>query len=146
MLRFENVGMRYGRGPEVLRDVNFELAQGSFHFLTGASGAGKSSLMRLMYSAIRPSRGLIYIFDQDIAILPRREMAALRRQIGVVFQEFRLINHMSVLENVALPLRIIGEAPDIIEAHAKELLTWVGLADHMRDSPSPVPLPGSFVV
>ncbi|HYI70064.1 MAG TPA: ATP-binding cassette domain-containing protein, partial [Skermanella sp.] len=86
MIRFENVGMRYGTGPEVLRDVSFTLEPGTFHFLTGASGAGKSSLLRLMYLAHRPSRGLITMFGHDVASLKRAELPPLRRRIGVVFQ------------------------------------------------------------
>ena len=108
MVRFQNVGMRYGLGPEVLRDLNFRLAPGSFHFLTGTSGAGKSSLLKLLYLAQRPSRGLITMFDRDIATTPRSALPAFRRRIGVVFQDFRLLDHLSALDNVALPLRIAG--------------------------------------
>src|SRR5262249_5144318 len=136
MVRFDNVGMRYGTGPEVLRDVSFELAPGSFHFLTGASGAGKSTLLRLMYLAQRPTRGLITLFDKDIASLPRDELPPLRRRIGVVFQEFRLLNHLTALENVALPLRVAGARDDQIVDHVRELLSWVGLADHLNDKPA----------
>ena len=100
--------MRYGNGPEVLRDVSFTLEPGTFHFLTGASGAGKSSLLRLMYLAHRPSRGLITMFGHDVASLKRAELPPLRRRIGVVFQNFRLLDHLSALDNVALPLRVAG--------------------------------------
>jgi cell division transport system ATP-binding protein len=136
MIRFDNVGMRYGSGPEVLRDLSFSLAPGSFHFLTGPSGAGKSSLLRLMYLAQRPTRGLITLFGRDVATLPRGEMPALRRRIGVVFQEFRLLDHLTALENVALPLRVAGARDDQIRAHVKELLAWVGLADHIDARPA----------
>ncbi|MCF8470779.1 MAG: ATP-binding cassette domain-containing protein, partial [Parvibaculum sp.] len=108
MIRFENVGMRYGMGPEVLRDVSFHLAPASFHFLTGPSGAGKTSLLKLMFLATRPSRGLITMFGEDIATLPRTGLPPLRRRIGVVFQEFRLLDHLTTYENVALPLKIQG--------------------------------------
>ena len=111
MVRFENVGLRYGIGPEVLRDISFRLAPGSFHFLTGPSGAGKSSLLRLIYLALRPSRGLINMFDRDVATQPRADIQDLRRRIGVVFQDFRLIEHLSALDNVALPLRVAGMSP-----------------------------------
>ena len=90
VVSFENVGLRYGLGPEVRRDITLSLEAGSFHFLIGASGAGKSSLLRLMYLAQRPSRGYISLFGRDISNLPRRELPALRRRIGVVFQNFRL--------------------------------------------------------
>src|SRR3954462_6657231 len=108
LIRFENVGMRYGTGPEVLRDVSFTLERGSFHFLTGPSGAGKSSLLRLMYLAHRPSRGLITLFGRDLATLRRADLPPLRRRIGVVFQNFPLLDHLSAVDNVALPLRVAG--------------------------------------
>jgi cell division transport system ATP-binding protein len=135
MVRFDNVGMRYGSGPEVLRDVSFTLAPGSFHFLTGASGAGKSTLLRLMYLAHRPSRGLVTLFERDISTVARRELAAVRRRIGVVFQEFRLINHLTAMQNVALPLRVAGTAEAVIRQNVAELLAWVGLADHLESRP-----------
>ena len=135
VVRFENVGMRYGTGPEVLREVTFSLRPGSFHFLTGRSGAGKSSLLKLMYLAHRPSRGLITLFDEDIATIPRDRLPFLRRHIGVVFQEFRLINHLSAFDNVALPLRVAGVREGIVRKHVEELLTWTGLADHMDARP-----------
>ncbi len=119
--------MRYGRAPEVLRDVSFELARGSFHFLTGPSGAGKSSLLKLLYLAHKPSRGLITLFGRDIATVPRRELPALRRQIGVVFQDYRLLDHVSAFDNAALPLRIARLKPQTYAADVAELLTWVGL-------------------
>ena len=135
MVRFQNVGMRYGLGPEVLRDLNFRLAPGSFHFLTGTSGAGKSSLLKLLYLAQRPSRGLITMFDRDIATTPRSALPAFRRRIGVVFQDFRLLDHLSALDNVALPLRIAGAKNRQVEKHVEELLAWVGLADRMNATP-----------
>jgi cell division transport system ATP-binding protein len=119
--------MRYGRAAEVLRDVTFELPRGSFHFLTGPSGAGKSSLLKLIYLAHRPSRGLITLFGRDVATLPRRELPALRRQIGVVFQDYRLLDHISAFDNAALPLRIARLKPQTYAADVAELLTWVGL-------------------
>jgi cell division transport system ATP-binding protein len=127
LVRFENVGMRYGTGPEVLRDISFMLEPGSFHFLTGPSGAGKSSLLKLLYLAHKPSRGLITLFEHDIATTPRGALPALRRRIGVVFQEFRLLDHLSAFENVALPLRIAGVRDSLIREHVAELLDWVGL-------------------
>ena len=136
VVRFLNVGLRYGRGPEVLRDISFELAPGSFHFLTGPSGAGKSSLLKLMYLAHRPSRGLITLFGQDIATLARDRLPTLRRRIGLVFQDFRLLDHLTALDNVALPLRIAGGLDDgEIRSYVAELLTWVGLGEHMDARP-----------
>lgn len=135
VVRFENVGLRYGLGPEVLQDIYFDLRPGSFHFLTGASGAGKSSLMKLMYLAMRPTRGSISLFGRDIATTSRRELPGLRRRVGVVFQEFRLLNHLSTFDNVALPLRIAGGRESELRNHVEELLTWVGLENHMKARP-----------
>ena len=128
--------MRYGRGPEVLQDVNIELAQGAFHFLTGPSGAGKSTLLRLLYLAERPTRGRVWLFGQNPAGMPRAELPALRRQIGVVFQEFRLLDHLSALDNVALPLRVSGVGETVVKEHVVDLLRWVGLEDHINAKPS----------
>lgn len=135
VVRFDNVGMRYGRGPEILRDISFSLAPGSFHFLTGLSGAGKSSMLRLMYLAHRPSRGLISLFGRDTATVPKPELPELRRRIGMVFQEFRLLDHLSAVDNVALPLRIAGARRGEIEQHVVELLRWVGLEDQLHARP-----------
>ena len=135
MVQFENVGVRYGTGPEVLSDITFELPGGSFHFVTGPSGAGKSSLLRLMYLALRPSRGLISLFGRNAASIKRGELPLLRRQIGVVFQNFRLLDHLSTFDNVALPLRVAGTPENMIRKHVGELLGWVGLADHLEARP-----------
>lgn len=136
IVQFENVGLRYGTGAEVLRDVSFSLDAGSFHFLTGASGAGKTSLLKLLYLAQRPSRGLISLFGHDVVTLHRKGLPRLRRRIGVVFQDFRLLNHLSAFDNVALPLRIAGAQDADIRSHVEELLAWVGLADRMHSRPS----------
>ncbi|MEO5338159.1 MAG: cell division ATP-binding protein FtsE [Magnetospirillum sp. WYHS-4] len=136
VIRFENVGLRYGLGPEVLQDVTFALAPGSFHFLIGPSGAGKSSLLKLMYLAHKPSRGLISLFGRDIAVTPRHDLPALRRQVGVVFQEFKLLRHLSAFDNVALPLRVSGVREPEIRKHVTELLAWVGLQNHMNVRPT----------
>lgn len=136
MVRFENVGMRYGLGPEVLRDVSFSLDKGSFHLLTGPSGAGKSSLLKLMYLAERPSRGSISMFGRDIAATARDELPALRRRIGVVFQDFRLLDHLSVFENVSLPRRVTGEQEGQYRAEVEELLQWVGLGNRLNAKPA----------
>jgi cell division transport system ATP-binding protein len=136
LVRFENVGMRYGAGREVLRDISMELAPGGFYFLSGLSGAGKSSLLKLIYLAERPSRGLITLFGKDLATTPRRELPALRRRIGVVFQDFRLVPHLSALDNVALPLRVAEHRDDRIRENVAELLRWVGLADELDAKPA----------
>jgi len=136
MVLFEDVAVRYGTGPSILENISFSLAPGSFHFLVGASGAGKSSLLKLMYLAMPPAVGLIDLFGRNVATLRRQELPALRRRIGVVFQDFRLIQHLSALDNVALPLRIAGLREADIRKHVTELLSWVGLADHLQDLPA----------
>ena len=135
MVRFENVGLRYGKGPEVLRDISFDIEPGSFRFLTGPSGAGKTSLLRLLFLALKPTRGLISLLGRDVATLPRRDLPRLRRRIGVVFQEFRLLDHLTTFENVALPLRVAGERLSRYRDDVMELLQWVGLADHANAYP-----------
>jgi len=136
LVRFQNVGMRYGLGPEVLRDISFRLEPGSFHFLVGPSGAGKSTLLKLLYLAERPTRGIITLFDEDLSLVPRDRLPALRRRIGVVFQDFRLVPHLSALENVALPLRVAGAKDAEVREHVRELLSWVGLADRIDARPA----------
>lgn len=135
MISFENVGLRYGMGAEVLSDVNFTLTRGSFHYLVGPSGAGKTSLLRLLYLAHRQSRGLIQFLGRDLATTPRDDLPALRRRIGVVFQDFRLLDHLTASENVALPLILMGAQRKKIRSHVEELLSWVGLEDRMDARP-----------
>src|SRR6185503_14811638 len=135
MVRFENVGMRYGAGREVLRDVNFALEPGSFTFLTGPSGAGKTTLLKLVLMAEQPSRGVISLFGSNLANLKRAELPPLRRRIGVVFQEFRLLDHLSAFENVALPLRLAGRRVNDFRKDVEELLSWVGLGERLDDKP-----------
>lgn len=135
MVRFENVGMRYGPGPEVLRDVTFALEAGSFTFLTGPSGAGKTTLLKLMQLCEPPSRGLIRLFGHDLATAKRKEFPAIRRRIGVVFQDFRLLDHLSAFDNVSLPLRLAGRRAEDYARDVEELLTWVGLGERMRARP-----------
>jgi cell division transport system ATP-binding protein len=136
LVSFQGVGMRYGRAPEVLRDIDLTLPQGSFHFLTGPSGAGKSSLLKLIYLAHEPSRGLIRLFDQDIATLPRAQTPAIRRRMGVVFQDYRLLDHLTVFDNAALPLRIAAGKFDNYRQDVMELLAWVGLGHKMSAMPA----------
>jgi len=135
VIRFENVGLRYGLGPEVLRDLSFAIDDHSFQFLTGPSGAGKSSLLRMLFLSLKPTRGLISIFDQDTATLSKDSRATLRRRIGIVFQDFRLLDHMTTYENVALPLRVIGKDEGDYRAEVVDLLQWVGLGERMDSLP-----------
>ena len=136
VVRFDDVSMRYGRAPETLKDLTFSLAPGSFHFVTGASGAGKTSLLKLLFLAARPSKGLMHLFGQDVLAVPRQEQPFLRRRIGVVYQEFKLLEHLSVFDNAALPLRIGGRKPDSYRNDVAELLAWVGLRNRMHVMPA----------
>lgn len=136
VVRFDAVGMRYGRAPEVLSDLSFDLPRGSFHFLTGASGAGKTTLLSLIYMANGPSRGLISLFGHQVSELDRRERAAIRRRIGVVFEDVRLLDHLNVFDNVALPLRLAKKPPKTWREDVAELLSWVGLGERAQAMPA----------
>lgn len=135
LVNFERVGLRYGRGPEVLTDATLDLPQGSFTFLTGPSGAGKSTLLKLCYLSLLPSRGLIRMFGRDTSLLTNPERQAIKRRIGVVLQDFHLIEHLSVFENVALPLRVSGQSRASYNDDVVELLQWVGLGHRMQALP-----------
>ena len=135
MVRFENVGLRYGLGPEVLRDLSFRIDPHSFQFLTGPSGAGKTSLLRLLFLSMKPTRGLITQFGHDVATLSRDAVATLRRRIGIVFQDFRLLDHLTTWENVALPLRVMGKKESDYREDVTDLLRWVGLGDRIDAYP-----------
>jgi len=135
IVRFDGVSMRYGDGPEVLRNLDFALAPGSFHFIAGPSGAGKTTLLRLISLAARPSEGRVAIFGQDVTRAGGRTRPAIRRRIGVVYQDLLLLDHLSVFDNAALPLRVSGGRPPAYRADVAELLAWVGLGSRMADMP-----------
>ena len=136
IIDMKNVGIRYDQGPEILSDINVSLKRGSFHFLTGKSGAGKTSLLSMMYLAQKPSRGVLNVFGKNVNFTNRDSLALLRRRIGVVFQDFRLIEHLSAFDNVALPLRVCGMSEREVRKRVKELLQWVELDKHMLDKTS----------
>ena len=134
-VRLSGVGFGYADGPRVLRDVNLILTAGSFHFLTGPSGAGKSTLLKLLTLAERPTAGRLELFGEDAGEAPRPALPGFRRRMGVVFQDFRLLDHLSAFENVALPLRLAGAKRETYAADVEEMLDWVGLGDRMDDRP-----------
>ena len=131
-----NVGLRYGNGTEVLQDITFSLKPGSFHFLTGPSGAGKSSLLRMLFLSLSPTRGQLELFGLNVSNVSASRRAQLRRRIGIVFQDFRLLEHLTTWENVALPLRVVGKRMQDYREDVTDLLEWVGLGDRMYASPS----------
>ncbi len=129
MIDLQHVGLRYGDGAAVLNDVSFSIAPGEMYFLTGSSGAGKSSLLRLLFMALKPTRGLVSLFGEDVSSLTRSQLPLLRRRIGVVFQDFRLLGHLSTFDNVALPLRVAGQRVEDYRQDVLDLLEWVGLKE-----------------
>jgi cell division transport system ATP-binding protein len=135
VVRFENVGLRYGMGSEILRDLTFTIAPRSFQFLTGPSGAGKTTLLRLILLSLRPTRGLISLFDHDVTRIDKATLTGLRRRMGVVFQDFRLLDHLTLYENVALPLRVQGREEAGYRSEVTELIRWVGLGDRLHAFP-----------
>ncbi len=135
MIEFKKVGLKYGDDPEILSDLTFSIAPGSFHFLTGPSGAGKTSLLRLLLLSLRPSRGRITMFGENVSRLKQDRLLQMRRHIGIVFQEFRLLDHLTTFENVALPLRVRGQPEEEYADNVKELLEWVGLGARMHARP-----------
>jgi len=135
VVRFENVGIRYGMDHEVLRDLTFSIEPRSFQFLTGPSGAGKTTLLRLILMAVPPTRGLISVFGEEVSRISKKGLTKLRRRIGVVFQDFRLLDHLTTFENVALPLRAQGKEEASYRAEVIELLRWVGLGERMHVLP-----------
>ncbi len=135
-VRLDSVSLTYDRTGEVLSEIDLVLRQGSFTFLTGPSGAGKSSLLKLLYLAHAPTRGNIRLFGRQTYELKRKQLAAIRRRIGVVFQEFRLLDHLTAFENVALPLRVAGQKTDTYSNEVIDLLRWVGLGERV-DAPIP---------
>jgi len=136
VIQLQNIGLTYDSGATVLKGVNVHLKPGSFHFLTGPSGAGKTSLLRLLFMSLHPSSGHIRMFDQDVSNVTPSQRAHLRRRIGIVFQDFRLLDHLTTWENVALPLRVVGRHIDDYREDVTDLLQWVGLGDRMHAFPS----------
>ena len=136
MVRLENIAKRYGTGAEILHDISLALEPGGFYFLTGSSGAGKTTLLRIIHLAERPSQGVVTLFGTDTSSLDRAGRAALRRRIGVVFQDFRLLDDLGVGDNISLPLRIAGIPEPEISERLAALLSWFGLENHVDARPT----------
>lgn len=135
MIQFENVGLRYGIGRETLSDISFSIPANSFQFLTGPSGAGKTSLLRLILLSLKPTRGVIRVFGNPSYSLKNSQITGFRRKIGVVFQDFRLLDHLTVYHNVALPLIVQGKDEANFKREVTELLDWVGLGEKINVQP-----------
>lgn len=135
IISFSEVGVRYGKNPEILSDVSFGVNDRAFFFLTGESGAGKTSLMRLINMSLFPSRGRVMLFGKNVRNLDRTQIADMRRKIGTVFQDYNLINTMSVFDNVALPLAARGEDRVKIKRLTDRILEWIGLAAYANSYP-----------
>lgn len=135
IVRLEKVSMGYLSGQEVLRDISLSINRGGFYFLSGVSGVGKSSLLNIIALSVRPNRGSVRMFGTETTQLPRQKLPLLRRRIGTVFQDYRLIDHLTVEENVGLPLKIAGEPRHVITEKISELLEWVGLAAYHKAKP-----------
>ena len=135
MIECHHLSLAYQPGHEVLKSLSFKLAPGSFHFLTGPSGAGKTSLFALLSLLRRPTAGSIRMFGEEVTSLPRESLTRFRRRVGIVLQDFRLLEHLTIAENVGLPLKVMGEEPHIVEQKAHELLEWIGLEGYHDATP-----------
>jgi len=136
LVRFENVGLRYGLGTEILRDLSFDIKPRSFQFLSGPSGSGKTTLLKMMLATLKPTRGLVHLFGRDVGRMGKDEQTEVRRKIGVVLQDFRLLDHLTTYENVALPLRVQGRDEAAYRSEVVDLLRWVGLGERMNVPPA----------
>ncbi len=135
MIKFHNVSMRYPSGYEALKGVSFGLSKGSFHFLTGHSGAGKTSILKLIYRAEKSSGGAVVIGGRNVDQLTNKQLPLLRRSIGVIFQDYKLLYDRSVYDNVALAMEVAGQNPDHIPGQVARTLESVGLRDYTHQNP-----------
>ena len=135
VISFANVSANYDNGSDVLSDVSFNISSGSFYFLTGPSGAGKTTLLRLIYQLHKPATGQIRLFGKECDKLSRDDISMLRHKMAIVFQEYSLISHMTVFDNVALPLRVRGVNNEKIKKLVSKTLEWVGLGKYADSYP-----------
>ncbi len=134
MLQLQDAGFSYG-GRDILTEVNLDVAPGSFYFLTGPSGSGKTTFLRLCYQALMPTRGTLRILDRDVRGLHREDIAQIRRRIGVVHQDCKFIDHLTMMDNIRMPLQVSGRAGELDDANFQDLISWVGLSSHMNALP-----------
>jgi cell division transport system ATP-binding protein len=135
VLQLQDAGFSYG-GRDILTEVNLDVAPGSFYFLTGPSGSGKTTFLRLCYQALMPTRGTIRILDRDVRGLHREDIAQIRRRIGVVHQDCKFIDHLSMMDNIRMPLQVSDRAGELDDANFQDLISWVGLSSHMNALPA----------
>lgn len=134
MLQLKDTGFSYG-GRDILKDVNLDIAPGSFYFLTGPSGTGKTTLLRLCYQALMPTRGIVRILDRDVRGLEREDIAQIRRRIGVVHQDCKFVDHLTMADNIRMPLQVSGRSGELDDNSFDDLIAWVGLSAHMNAYP-----------
>lgn len=134
-MKFENVGLRYGSGREIVQDINFELKKSTFQFITGPSGSGKTTLINLILNIIKPTRGTITAFGKEMNHVSNAGVSELRRRLGIVFQDFKLLDHLTVFENVALSLKARGKQSEQFKSEIVELLQWIGLGERLYSYP-----------
>lgn len=135
LLSAQSIGLRYQGGPEIINGASLDLNEGDFFYLTGPSGSGKTSLLRMLYIGQLPSRGILKIMDHDITMASRQKRAEIRRHIGVIFQDYQLLPHLSLYDNVALPLRLDDIAEHKIKTKVTDILNWAGLGDFLHAKP-----------
>ncbi len=135
MIRLENVSKSYSEGIPALNSVNIEIKKGEFVFIMGDSGSGKSTLIKLLLKELEPTEGKVYINEQDLSCIKRKQIPKFRRQIGVVFQDFRLLKDRSVYDNVGFALRVVGRSTMTIRKKVPQMLSKVGLAAKYRSFP-----------
>jgi cell division transport system ATP-binding protein len=134
VLQLQDAGFSYG-GRDILTGVDLDVAPGSFYFLTGPSGAGKTTFLRLCYQALMPTRGIIRILDRDVRGLLREDIAQIRRRIGVVHQDCKFVDHLTMRDNIRMPLQVSGRSGELDDESFDDLISWVGLSAHMNSLP-----------
>jgi cell division transport system ATP-binding protein len=136
VVTLDGIGRNYGAEVAVLSEISLTLEAGEFCFLTGAAGAGKTTLLNIIALAEEPSAGRLTLFETDVAAADRMARAALRRRIGIVFQDLRLLDHLSAHDNIALPLHVAGMADTDIREQVGEVASWLGIGGRIELRPA----------